>query len=527
MAAVRNVLFIMCDQLRADHLCCYGHPHLQTPNIDRLAQQGVKFERAFVQSGVCGPSRMSFYTGRYMASHGATWNRVPLDVGEWTLGDYLRGAGRKAVLAGKTHVLADHRGLDRLELDGDGELETLLASGGFTSIDRYDGHSPPGKESGYADYLRAHGYDSPDPWSDYVISVTKPDGSIASGWCMRNVGSPARVKAEHSETAYMTGQALRFIREQGDQPWVMHLSYVKPHWPYVAPAPYHALYTPAQCLPVRRHTSERSDPHPVYAAYQRHEESQNFARDEVVATVRPAYQGLIRQLDDELGRLWATLEELGRWNDTLIVFTADHGDFLGDHWLGEKEQFHDTVQRVPLLLYDPDPAANATRGRAETRFAEAIDVLPTLLDALGSAWPRERIEGRSLLDLIRQRDLQEEHKAAAWRSAVFSELDYSFREARLLLAREPDRCRAWMIRTGEWKFVHWQDFRPQLFDLVNDPDEFFDLGGDPRYGTIREQLKEALFDWLSERKIRRTIADREVIQRTNRHKQHGVYFGVW
>ncbi|TMI06622.1 MAG: phosphonate monoester hydrolase, partial [Betaproteobacteria bacterium] len=87
MAAVRNLLFIMCDQLRADHLRCYGHPYLATRNLDLLARRGVRFERAFVQSGVCGPSRMSFYTGRYVASHGATWNRVPLSVGEITLGE--------------------------------------------------------------------------------------------------------------------------------------------------------------------------------------------------------------------------------------------------------------------------------------------------------------------------------------------------------------------------------------------------------------------------------------------------------
>ena len=93
MSAVRNVLFIMCDQLRADHLGCYGHPYLATRNIDALAARGVRFERAFVQSGVCGPSRMSMYTGRYVSSHGATWNRVPLSIGEITLGEYLRDSG--------------------------------------------------------------------------------------------------------------------------------------------------------------------------------------------------------------------------------------------------------------------------------------------------------------------------------------------------------------------------------------------------------------------------------------------------
>jgi len=94
MSAVRNILFVMCDQLRADHLGCYGHPFLATTHLDELARRGVRFDRAFVQSGVCGPSRMSFYTGRYVVSHGATWNRVPLSVGEIMLGEYLSSAGR-------------------------------------------------------------------------------------------------------------------------------------------------------------------------------------------------------------------------------------------------------------------------------------------------------------------------------------------------------------------------------------------------------------------------------------------------
>jgi len=108
---VRNVLFIMCDQLRADHLSCAGHPNLETPAVDSLAARGVLFPRAYVQSGVCGPSRMSYYTGRYVFSHGATWNRVPLSVREKTIGDYLRPAGLRVALAGKTHVLPDIDGL--------------------------------------------------------------------------------------------------------------------------------------------------------------------------------------------------------------------------------------------------------------------------------------------------------------------------------------------------------------------------------------------------------------------------------
>ena len=107
MAAGRNILFIMCDQLRFDYLGCYGHPHLKTPNIDALAARGVRFDRAYVQSPVCGPSRMSFYTGRYMRSHGANWNGFPLRVDEPTLGDHLGALGMRTVLVGKTHMAAD------------------------------------------------------------------------------------------------------------------------------------------------------------------------------------------------------------------------------------------------------------------------------------------------------------------------------------------------------------------------------------------------------------------------------------
>lgn len=520
MAAIRNVLFIMCDQLRWDHLGCYGHPHIRTPNIDALARRGVRFDRAYVNSGVCGPSRMSYYTGRYPSSHGATWNRVPLPVGEKTLGEYLRGAGRRLVLAGKTHVMPDEEGLQRLAIEGDSELGALLARGGFEEIDRYDGHHTPGDESGYPAFLRRHGYDSADPWSDFVISATDADGKVVSGWHMRNVHLPARVAEPHSETAYMTDQAIGFMERMGEEPWVLHLSYVKPHWPYMAPAPYHAMYTPEQCLPVVRSEAELEDPHPVVAAYRRSEESRSFQMDECIRTVRPAYQGLITQLDDHLGRLFDAMDRSGRLDDTLIVFTADHGDFLGDHWLGEKELFHDTVQRVPFIVVDPRAEADATRGSVERRFVEGVDVVPTILDALGLEIPSHRIEGRSLLPLLHG-------TAGEWRDAAFSELDYSFKEARLLLGRDVEQCRAWSVRTERWRYVHWLDAPEQLFDLEADPEEFHDLGRDPATEAVRAQMRERLLDWFERRKHRTSVSHRFVESRTNTHKKAGVFFGQW
>jgi arylsulfatase A-like enzyme len=521
MAQIRNVLFIMCDQLRADHLGCAGHPFLKTPNIDALARRGVRFSNAFVVSNVCGPSRMSFYTGRYPSSHGATWNRVPLDVGEVTLGEYLRASGQRLVLAGKTHVMPDVDGLARLQIEASSELGHLLERGGFEEIDRYDGHHPPGEESGYPAYLRANGYDSADPWTDFVIAADGPNGEVLSGWHMRHVHLPARVKEEHSETAYMTDQAIDFMRVEGDEPWALHLSYVKPHWPYMAPAPYHAMYSADQCLPAARTQAELRDAHPVVAAYRQHEESQAFARDDCVRVVRPAYQGLIHQIDDHLGRLFDAMQQMGRLDDTLIVFTADHGDFLGDHWLGEKELFYDTVQRVPLIVVDPSAAADATRGTLDERLIESIDVLPTILASLGIAAPRHRVEGVALQPLLHGRAVER------WRDAVFCELDWSFKAARRALGMHVQQCRAWCIRTARWRYVYWLDQPEQLFDLAADPGEFTDLGREATHASVRDGLRTRLFDWLARRKRRTTISDERIEQGTDAHKRAGVFYGQW
>jgi arylsulfatase A-like enzyme len=521
-SAIRNVLFIMCDQLRWDHLSCAGHPHLATANIDALAARGVRFPNAFVQSGICGPSRMSFYTGRYVASHGATHNRVPLSIGEFTLGWHLREAGRTLALAGKTHVMPDAHGMRRLQLDGQHDLAALLREGWFTLIDgRHDGHHAE-PDSAYAHWLRARGYDSRDPWTDFVIAAEGPDGTPLSGWKMRNAGRPARVREEHSETAYTTDMAIDFMAAQGDTPWVLHLSYVKPHWPYIAPAPYHAMFTLEQCLPVQRHADERgAAAHPVLREFQNEEVSRNFQQDEVIATVRPAYQGLIRQVDDHLGRVWQAMETLGRWRDTLVIFTADHGDYLGDHWLGEKELFHDCIQKVPFLLYDPAPAADATRGTTDARIIEAVDTVPTILDALGCDPAPHLIEGRSLLPATRG-------TAGEWRDAAFSELDWTFRGARRRLGLPTGQHHAWMVRTERWKYVHWSSgFRPQLFDLAADPQEFFDLGADPAHAETCAAMRDRLLRWFAGLKRRTTLSWAQAELATDSYKRAGVFFGEW
>jgi arylsulfatase A-like enzyme len=524
MRKIRNILFVMADQLRADYLSCYGHPTLRTPHMDALAARGMRFSRAYVQAPVCGPSRMSAYTGRYVSSHGSTYNGVPLRIGEITMGDHLRPLGLRVALVGKTHMTADRLGMARLGVTRD-TIEGVLASEcGFEPYERDDGLWPDQIEPSdlaYNRYLREQGYDGDNPWHEFANAGRNEAGETMSGWLMRNAGLPAAIKEEHSETAYMTNRAMAFIDEAGAQPWCLHLSYIKPHWPYIAPAPYHDMYGPGDVLPANRSEAERADPHPVFAAFMQHEESVNFARDEVRRAVIPAYMGLIAQVDDHLGRLWRFLEERGLFENTMIVVTSDHGDYLGDHWLGEKELFHEESVRIPLIVYDPCAPADTTRGTVSDKLVEAIDLAPTFVEAVGGEPAAHILEGRSLLPLLRG------GQGAAWRDAVFSECDYAFRKARLLLGREPGDARGYMVRTARWKYIEYDGFRPQLFDLEADPKELADLGGDASCLGVMAQMHERLFHWLRTRQMRVTMSDAEVEKRTDTHKARGFIYGVW
>ena len=528
MANARNVLFIMCDQLRWDYLSCYGHPTLRTPNIDALAARGVRFANAYVQSASCGPSRMSFYTGRYVGSHRAFANFVPLPIDERTLGDYLRPLGIRVAVDGKTHAEGDAASLRARGIDPESQHGILAMEAGFEPFDRHDGVLTDGAtldiaSNRYSKYLKEQGYTGPNPWLSHANSAVGDDGKVLSGWHMRYALEPARVAEQHSETAYSTERAIEFIREQGDSPWCLHLSYIKPHWPYVAPSPYNAMYRAADVTAPIRHAAEKVDPHPILAQYLQHDASRSFSRDEIRYNVIPVYMGLVKQIDDQLGRVFEVMETEGRWQDTMVVFCSDHGDYLGDHYLGEKELYHDTVNRIPLIVYDPDPAADASRGSVEAdRFVEAIDLVPTFVDALGARPNADRLEGSSLLPLLRGQSTPE------WRTFTISEFDYSFRTAtRRALGRPIKQCGMITLRDHRYKYVHCDGFRPLLFDLQNDPNEFFDLGAQATSGPLLNEYARKLADWLLSRRRFTTSNNRFIDTWLQDPRYGGMKIGVW
>ncbi|MEL6585509.1 MAG: sulfatase-like hydrolase/transferase [Pseudomonadota bacterium] len=521
-----NVLWIMADQLRYDYLSCYGHPHLHTPHIDALAARGVRFTNCYVQSPVCGPSRMSAYTGRYVRSHGSTWNGMPLRVGEPTLGDHLRAAGARAVLVGKTHMIADLEGMAWLGIDPTSEIGVRRSECGFEPFERDDGLHPDSRRqqwSAYDDYLVAHGYNSDNPWEDFANSGVDDDGAVLSAWLLKNSRLAANMPEEHSETAYMTTRAMDFMEEAmaDGRPWMCHLSYIKPHWPYIVPAPYHDMYDAQHIIDPVRSQAERESAHPLMRAYLDARVCRSFARDHVRTHVIPAYMGLIKQLDDNLGRLFAWMDGKGLRDNTIIAFCSDHGDYMGDHWMGDKDFYHEMAVKVPLIIADPRPGADATRGQVSDALVEMIDLAPTFMAALGAAPKPHVIEGRDLTPVLHGTDGFSRHY-------VISEHDYHWSEMARALEVPQEDAHTTMIFDGRWKYIRCEGFDPVLFDLESDPQELLDLGtsATAEHGAVRARMEAALLTW-GLRHHTRITATPGVLARQKTAAKDGILIGFW
>ena len=525
-----NILFVMYDQLRFDYLGCAGHPTLKTPNFDRLAARGLRFTNAFAPSTICGSSRMSFYTGRYTSSHGAARNNYPLRAGEQTLGDHMRDLGYDAWLIGKTHMVPGRAGMQRMGIEPESVIGARMAQSGFDVVIRDDGLWPQGADgiynqtySPYNEYLRGQGYDSPNPWHDFANSAVSDTGEVLSGWLMTHADLPANIRNEDSETPWLTSEFLHWLEHHdSDRPWLCHLSYIKPHWPYIVPAPYHAHYGPSDVPPAVRHPDELTDPHPVYQGFHNTTIGQTFSQDRTRDKAIPAYMGLIQQCDDELGRVLDQLETTGAIDNTLIVLTSDHGDYLGDHWMGEKDLFHDCSVKIPMIVYDPRPEADATRGQTCDALVEGIDLAATFIEFAGGTVPDHVVEGRSLLPWL------EGCTPADWRRFAISEYDYAPTAVARNLGLAPRDARAVMLATPEWKLVHFEGgLPPMLFDRVNDPDELCDLGRDPDYADTRQHWYQELTGWGLRMSQRTALSEADIEKMTGQPERKGVLRGLY
>lgn len=472
-----NILFILADQFRSDCIGAAGNRIIRTPNLDELARNGVLFSNAFVQTSPCGPSRMCIYTGRYMCSTRSVDNMTPLTDAEENLGMYLRERGYVPGIIGYNDYAIDPRVLP----EGDSRKNALNYSNflpGFEVILQHEYHSPE-----YFAYLRERGYPDdlcgPRICSEYNVPPDGPGPHLPLRY-------PAHYKAEDSESQFVTSKAVEYIRDRAGQGWFLSVNYIKPHPPRICPAPYNTMYDPAAMPYPTRRASELENPHP-YLRRARLEPA--LVEERALQETQACYYGMVTEIDACVGRLLDALKETGQWENTLVLFSSDHGEYLGDHYFTDKGHFYDATMRVPFILRDPSPEAAGMRGQVLDHFVESIDAAPTFLEFLGMPIPGP-IQGTSVLGLVRRRP------TAPHKSAVFFEFDFRnlYKKRR---DADPDECLLWVIRDDRHKYVQFgpASMPPLLFDLRKDEGEFVNFAEKPEYASVVAAYCQKLLRW--------------------------------
>jgi arylsulfatase A-like enzyme len=481
----KNALFIIADQFRADCVATAGNPVVRTPNLDYLANQGVLFPKCFVQAAPCGPSRMCIFTSRYLCSTRSLENMTPLADAEENLAMHLREAGYTPGIMGYNDYAVDPRILP----DDDPRKRSLNYDNflpGFDVVYKHEFHSP-----GYFTDLREKGYPEdlcgPRICEEYNVPPDGPGNRLPL--CF-----PAFYKAEDSECQFLTTKATEFIESRREGGWFLSLNYIKPHPPRICPAPFHEMYDPADMPAPSRCEVELRSPHPYLAHVQKepllHEEGE-------LRETQACYYGMVSEIDACVGRLIQSLKETGLWDNTLVIFTSDHGEYLGDHYLTDKGHFYDGALRVPLIIRDPSPEADSTRGQVMRGFVESIDAAPTVLDYLGVPVP-DRFQGRSVIRQIRG------IPGERVKGCIFSEFDF---RGRYIDSPEvdPDTCLLWVVRDDRFKYIQFarEDLPPLLFNLKEDPQELRNLAGEPdRMETLLTYCQK-LLRWRMEHEDQR------------------------
>jgi choline-sulfatase len=431
--AGQNVLFIMSDEHSRHVLGAYGNRIVKTPNLDRLAAQGTLFENAYTNCPICVPSRASFATGRYVNEIGYWDNAFPYTGTPPSFGHRLHEHGHRCDSIGKLHYRGseDPNGFDDEilplhVLDGKGDIQGMLRQDPpkRTSTAQLAGDAGAG-ESTYLAYDRQI-RDAAIAWLD------------------------------------------RAAAERSDKPWCLFVSFVCPHFPLVAPPEFYALY-PLDDLPLPRLRAPHEFPdHPVLRKLREVQDYEDHFKDEThVRMAIAAYYGMVSFLDDNIGQVLRALAASGLGDDTLVVYTSDHGDNLGSRTFWGKSNMYEEAVGVPMIMQ----GSAVPRGRRVRTPVSLVDGYPTILETVGvppSAAERG-LPGSSLLSLAQEEDPER---------TVFSEYHAVGSIAGIF-----------MVRFGRWKYVHYEGYRPQLYDLEADPGETRDLAGEAGH---EEALAEGL-----------------------------------
>jgi choline-sulfatase len=448
-----NIVLVMADQMAAAPLPCYGGQVVKAPHLQALADGGVTFDAAYCNSPICAPSRFSMLSGRLPTRIGAYDNASELPASVPTIAHALAVAGYRTILAGKMHFI----GPDQLH--------------------------------GYEERLTTDIYPSDFSWTpDWAAGPRdKPSGIsmnnvLQAGPCVRSLQIDYDDEVEHFALQRLYDLARE--PEPSRRPFFLTVSFSHPHPPYtasqahwdryrdedidepaVAPIPFEQRDVHSQWL----HVSHDADRQPVSAAQ--------------VRAARRAYYAMVSYVDDKVGRLLETLRACGFGGDTILVFTSDHGEMLGERGMFYKQCFFEPSVRVPLIVHGPARLA----GRRVATPVSLVDLLPTFIDLAGGGvdWP-EPMDGRSLLTALRGGDVPAPR--------VISE----YTDMGVVAP-----CR--MVREGRWKYFYTHGHPPQLFDLDTDPRELHNRAGSPELTEVEARLRAAVLDGWNADDVHRDV----------------------
>jgi len=436
-----NILLITADQWRGDCLGMMGHPVVKTPNLDAFAETATVFEQHYAATAPCSPARASLYTGLYQMNHRVVWNGAPLDDRFDNIARAARRAGYAPTLFGYTDTSPDPRLLD----PNDPALKTY--EGVLPGFDVRQ--SLPEDDKPWLSWLAARGH---DPSTFSRIHHVEPDGEEFIS------RKPPVYSRNETQTAFLTDAFLAWLGEQQgkETSWMAHISFLRPHPPITVPEPFNTMYDPEDGpeFAGAQTALEEASAHPFIAALQNFQNlsshipgADTLVRDLTrhdLKRIRALYFGMISEVDAQLGRIFSALENS---ENTLIIFTSDHAEMMGDHWMLGKGGYYRESYHIPLIIRSP----GASRNNRVSAFTSAADLFPTLLDLL-EIDPEHAPDGNSLSPFLSGTT------PGFWRDAALWEFDFRDlikRAPHLFPGYDKNVSPSLVSRMGpDWQYVH-------------------------------------------------------------------------
>lgn len=446
-----NILFILCDQLRADVLGCMGGP-AATPNIDALAAEGLCFTNCMTVAPLCVPARISLMTGKYPHSTGA-WNNAPYilspDADLWP--KVIRGQGYATSVFGKLHLHSDYGDMIA--------YEPVVQGYGFDTVNEISGpHSSTQTRTHLSEMWKAKGL-----WEDYCLDMDTRKEPFAR---------PSPLQLEDYYDVYVGREGRNYLENySGTQPWFCHISFGGPHEPWDTPKPYADMYAPEAMPKPLPQTRSLNPARPTGMVDKNLSKPALCCGAATAAALRADYCGAVSLIDKQIGDIIETVKRRGEWDNTVVLISSDHGELNGDHGMVKKRNFYRGALNVPLVIRTPDSATRSSHKCGA--LVSLIDIGPTLTDYAGGELSYTQF-GRSLRALV-------ESGAESFRDCLISELAGEL-----------------MYMDRRWKMVtNAQGEVYQLFDLEKGPDELLNLAGAEEYKETETQLTIKLFRELA------------------------------